>query len=79
MRIAVLLISRNLDKKPLARVLVFNERITAAEELTQALCSSFPSVAVGMEHSRLNPKERKRVLGQFRTGEEVVPISGGEG
>jgi superfamily II DNA or RNA helicase len=74
-RIARALIGERLASTPDSRILVFNERVDAATELYDDLRTTFPGVAIALEHSDLKEPDRLAALDAFRSGAARVLVS----
>jgi superfamily II DNA or RNA helicase len=73
-RVTVAVVHDVLRRRPEARVLLFHERVDEAARLRNRLIHS-DVLRVGLEHSRLAPRERRAALDGFRSGELQVLVS----
>jgi superfamily II DNA or RNA helicase len=62
------------NKEP-PRAILFHERVDEAVALHAQLSELFPSINVGLEHSKLSPNRRHAALDSFRSGDTPILVS----
>lgn len=67
-RVAARVVADLMLRTPLPKVLLFHERVAEVEALFAELQGTMASIKIGLEHSELPTKDRKKVLDDFRSG-----------
>ena len=57
------------------RAILFHERVDEAVQLHELLCARYPNVVIGLEHSRMPERQRRKVMEGFRDGSIPVLVS----